>query len=270
MSGRSEKSKNFSLGKDGQLTTYLDLTNDLNTFYTSVNEDIPPLGLSMLPAYLPADDQVPHIEPYEVCQKLLTINASKACGPDNIPARVLKEFAQLFAEPVTTIFNSSISSGTVLSIWKDSNIIPIPKIKQPVSESDTRPISLTACLSKVLEDFVVRWMISDVRVNIDPQQFGCLKGLSASYCLLDMLHHWLSHLDSAGQHLRLCFLDFAKAFDRIGHNLLIQKLVDIGVRRSLIPRGLQVFCPGGSSMFLVGYQSTWEFPKEQNWALFCF
>ena len=78
-------------------------------------------------------------------------------------------------------------------------------------------------------------MISDVRVNIDPQQFGCLKGLSASYCLLDMLHHWLSHLDSAGQHLRLCFLDFAKAFDRIGHNLLIQKLVDIGVRRSLIP-----------------------------------
>ena len=95
---------------------------------------MPPLDLSMLPAYLPADDQVPHIEPYEVCQNLLTINASKACGPDNIPARVLKEFAQLFAEPVTTFFNSSISSGTVPSIWKDSNIIPIPKIQQPVSE----------------------------------------------------------------------------------------------------------------------------------------
>ena len=78
-------------------------------------------------------------------------------------------------------------------------------------------------------------MISDVRVNIDPQQFGCLKGLSASYCLLNMLHHWLSHLDSAGQHLSLYFLDFAKAFDCIGHNLFIQKLVDIGVRRSLIP-----------------------------------
>lgn len=33
----------------------------------------------------------------------------------------------------------------------------------------------------------------------------------------------------------LCFLDFSKAFDLIGHNVLIQKFVDIGVRRSLIP-----------------------------------
>jgi hypothetical protein len=30
-------------------------------------------------------------------------------------------------------------------------------------------------------------------------------------------------------------LDFSKAFDRIGNNVLIQKLVDIGVRRSLNP-----------------------------------
>ena len=42
-------------------------------------------------------------------------------------------------------------------------------------------------------------------------------------------------MDSPGHYLRVCFLDFSKAFDRIGHNVLIQKLVDIGVRRSLIP-----------------------------------
>ena len=63
--------------------------------------------------------------------------------------------------------------------------------------------------------------------NIDPQQFGCLKGLSTTYCLLDMLLSWLSHLDSASQYRRLCFLDFSKAFDRIGHNVLIEKRLDI-------------------------------------------
>ena len=50
-----------------------------------------------------------------------------------------------------------------------------------------------------------------------------------------MLHTWLSHLDGLGNHLRICFLDFSKAFDRIGYNLLIEKLINLGARRSLIP-----------------------------------
>ncbi len=168
----------------------------------------------------------------------MAVDSSKTCGPNNIPGRLLKEFADLFAEPVANIFNTSLLSRIVPNIWKYSHITPIPKVKQPNDEShdtDTRPISLTACLSKVLEDFVVRWMISDVRNNIDVQQFGSLKGSSTTYCLLDMLHTWLSHLDSTGYFLRICLLDFSKAFDRIGHNILIQKLIDIGVRRSLIP-----------------------------------
>jgi hypothetical protein len=175
--------------------------------------------MTTLPTYLRAADQVSYIEPYEVCEKLLAVNPSKTCGPDNIPRRLLKEFAHLFAEPVANIFNTSLSSGIVSNIWKDSYITLelIPKIKQPTDEANTRPISLTACLSKVLEDFVVQWMIS-------------LKGSSTTYCLLDMFHSWLSHLDSPGHYLRICFLDFSKPFDRIVQNVFIRKLVDIGVR----------------------------------------
>jgi hypothetical protein len=39
-------------------------------------------------------------------------------------------------------------------------IIPIPKAKQTQVESDTRPIALIPVLSKVLQDFVVSWMVS--------------------------------------------------------------------------------------------------------------
>ena len=49
------------------------------------------------------------------------------------------------------------------------------------------------------------------------------------------MHIWLSYLDSPNKHTRLCFLHFSKAFDRISHNVLIRKLVDLGVRRCLIP-----------------------------------
>ena len=50
-----------------------------------------------------------------------------------------------------------------------------------------------------------------------------------------MFHTWLSHLDGLGNHLRICFLDFSKAFDRTGYKLLIEKLINLGARRSLIP-----------------------------------
>ncbi len=78
-------------------------------------------------------------------------------------------------------------------------------------------------------------MITDIEGRIDPKQFGCLKGTSTTYCLLDMIHTWLRNLESPEKHLRLCFLDFAKAFDRIGHNILILKLLDLGARSSLLP-----------------------------------
>ena len=81
---------------------------------------------------------------------------------------------------------------------------------------------------------MVTWMIDDIRNRIAPNQFGCLKGTSTAFCLLDMMHTWLSYLDSPNKHLRLCFLHFLKAFDRISHNVLIRKLVDLGVRRCLI------------------------------------
>lgn len=86
----------------------------------------------------------------------------------------------------------------------------------------------------VQEDFAVRWLIEDVQHEIDPQQFGSLKGSSTTYCLLDMFENWLSSLDQPANYIRVCYLDFSKAFDHIDHNILVEKLIAIGVRRSLI------------------------------------
>ena len=204
--------------------------NSMNYLYTAVNSDIPPLDVTALPAFLPSTEAIPTIQPYQVCKKLPLVKSSKAHGPDNVPARVLKEFAYELAAPVTTIFNASLATGVVPCVWKESNISAITKIKTPSSEANVRPISLTPCLSKILEDFVVSWMIEDVGKNNDPNQFGCLKGSSTTYCLLDMLHTWFTHIDSPGKHLRICFLDFSKAFVRIGYDVLITKL-----RRQAIP-----------------------------------
>ena len=112
---------------------------------------------------------------------------------------------------------------------------PIPKETLPKDKNDLRPISLTSCISKILEEFVVEWILEDIGHQIDPKEFGCLCGSSTTLCLLDMFHSWLSKLDADGCSLWIVSLDFSKAFDRINLNALITKLINMGLRRSLIP-----------------------------------
>ncbi len=225
----------------------------------SVNNDLPSLDLTSLPAYLPAPQPIPVITPEEVCTKMLKIKTFKSNGPDNIPNRVIKEFAYELADPVCFIFNTSLTTSEFPDIWKDALITPIPKALPVSCEDELRPISLTASLSKILEDFVVQWMIDDVKHKIDPKQFGCLKGTSTSFCLIDMVNNWLKTLDAQSHYLRICFIDFSKAFDRIDHNILVLKLLSLGVRGSIIPWVCNFLSNRRQSVKIDNFQSEWGF-----------
>jgi hypothetical protein len=49
----------------------------------------------------------------EGVQKLLRkLNPQKACGPDQIPARILRDLADVIAPPLTLIFQKSLVSDT--------------------------------------------------------------------------------------------------------------------------------------------------------------
>ena len=68
-----------------------------------------------------------HVSESVVRTALKSIPMNKACGPDNVSARIIVECAEELVTPLTKICNASIRSGVFPDRWKQANIIPIFK-----------------------------------------------------------------------------------------------------------------------------------------------
>ena len=67
------------------------------------------------------------ITEHEITAALKTLKLGKATGPDNINNRVLKELLEQLANPLSKLFNKSISSGKLPSQWKFAHVCAIHK-----------------------------------------------------------------------------------------------------------------------------------------------
>ena len=91
-------------------------------------------------------------------------------------------------------------------------------------ESDLRPVSVTPITSKALEHFICKWVQASVAPNIHPRQYGAVQGSSTIYMVTEMLHFIQRNLDRPGQYVRGLPVDFSTAFDRVNHNILLEKM----------------------------------------------
>ena len=96
----------------------------------------------------------------------------------------MKTFALEFASVITDIYNTSLLQGVFPDQLKRSIVVPIPKVSPPqLIEDDLRHISLTAQVSKVMEGFMLKSLVSDVGHQLDPMQFA-LPGKSTTQALV--------------------------------------------------------------------------------------
>ena len=91
-----------------------------------------------------------------------------------------------------------------------------------------RPISLLCVISKVLERCVLNRIIVRLQDLIADCQHGFRNGRSCVTNLLETLDYIGAILDRAGQ-VDCVYLDMSKAFDKVRHDLLMEKLRDAGL-----------------------------------------
>ena len=171
-------------------------------------------------------ETAPDINITEGVRKLLTgLNPHKAAGPDSITPRVLKELSDEIALIVQLIYKRSYDTGEVPSSWRTVHVCPVFKKGKKFDPINYRPVSLTCICCKIMEHIVTSQIMghSDRYNILYKMQHGFRrKFISCEIQLIEFIDDVTKYLDN-GQQTDCLIMDFSKAFDKVGHSLLVHK-----------------------------------------------
>ena len=147
-----------------------------------------------------------------------------------MPKILNKEFGPELSVPLSRIFNNIVQTGQWPDSWKVEHGLPLKKTTQPINEDQVRIISLTPFFSKLMEKFVMSWLLEYLQEHLDWGQYGGQKGNSVSHYLIDFINFVSYNQDINNiQAVLAVAVDFSKAFNRQNHNIIIRILSDLGV-----------------------------------------
>ena len=239
--GDCEETNTFTLPTHDNLTIQ-EATDRIAEHFSKVSREFPPIDEDQLPERVTlktnspeSESPIPKISEHEVYENIQAANKPKSGVPGDMPKRLVTEFSPELSVPMCSIFNNIAKSARQgrakwPSSWKLEYGTALQKIPNPLTEDDLTVIALTSFFSKVMEKFVVQWLMFYVGSKMDPRQFGGLRGNSISHYMIELIHFILYNQDyNLPIAVLACTVDFSKAFNRQNHNLLITKLSDMGV-----------------------------------------
>ena len=163
------------------------------------------------------------------------IAMDSACGDEDIPACILKHCKEPLSYPILLIWKDSMQRGYIAKQYKTQIITPVHKKASKSDPANYRPIALTSHIIKILERIIRDQLVSHLEGQnlICRNQHGFRKGRS---CLTQLLLHIDQILNNLleNKDTDVIYLDYAKAFDKVDHQILMQKLHAYGVRGKLL------------------------------------
>ena len=155
----------------------------------------------------------------------------KNLGPDGFPAILLLKCAKSLSAPLAIFWNKCMATSYIPPSLKFSIIVPIHKGGSKSDPANYRPVSLTSHLIKVYEKVLRNKLVDFLEANngLNKNQHGFRSGRS---CLTQLLAHFdnVIALLEEGLNVDVVYLDFAKAFDKVDHNILLKKAQKLGIQ----------------------------------------
>ena len=163
------------------------------------------------------------------------ISQGAAPGPDGVPPLLLKKCKTSLSFPLCLLWSKSLVTGEIPAQLKLGVITPIYKDGLRSDAKNYRPITLTSHLIKVFERVITKNLMDYLErcELLNSGQHGFRKGRS---CLSQLMDHYqnLINIMETGNSADVIYLDFAKAFDKVDHGVLVRKLTILKIGGSVL------------------------------------
>jgi hypothetical protein len=171
----------------------------------------------------------------DILRKIRKLRKEAASGPDRISPRLLQQLESSLLLPLEIIFNKSLRAGRVPAGWKTATVTPIFKKGTKGDPGNYRPVSLTSVVCRILESIIKDKIMSHLTDNnlLRSTQHGFMPGKSCTTNLVEFMDHVTRAVDE-GRAVDIVYLDFAKAFDKVPRQRLLQKLRAKGVKQGIV------------------------------------
>ena len=159
-------------------------------------------------------------------------NVNKASGSDPLNYLMLSHLPTNCKKALLNIYNKAFSTGQLPQSWKEAQVFSLLKPGKPASDPDSyRPISLTPHSGKLFEKIIQRRL----EIYLDDNNLlpDCQNGFRHSRSTTDNLVYLTESMKKALRHkyqgMYCTFFDIQKAFDRVWHAKLLEKLSLLGL-----------------------------------------
>jgi len=217
----SEKFSKFFVDKIQKIRAKLDSAEDVTTETLNCPDELLPCT-STATQFCGFSD----VSSEEI-SKLVSSRPNKTCSLDPIPTWLLKSCMPALLHPLTSIVNSSLSSGQFPEALREAVVTPV--IKKPSLDKNVmknyRPVSNIALISKLIEKPAIK-QLQDHLTNHDlnePLQSAYKVHHSTETTLMKVQADILQAIGDRKAVL-LVMLDLSAAFDTVDHDLLIHRL----------------------------------------------